>query len=1088
MSRAHLSRAFLLAAASFAALSSSAAAAATLPVTAASTFDSAILSGLGARNIGSATMSGRVSAIAGRHEKDGSTLLLVGAASGGLWKSQDDGTTFRPIFDKEDVQSIGAIALDPNHPDTYWVGTGESWMRNSVSVGDGVYKTTDGGETWTHMGLPASEHISKILVDPSNSDTVYVCVPGRLWSDSADRGLYKTRDGGKTWTLILKGANLSSGCSTLSMDPSNPNKLIAGMWDFRRTGWGFRSGGEDEKAPSGSDLLVTEDGGATWKSLKSPGDGLPDGPWGREAVAFAPSDPKVVYAFVESAKSALYRSDDGGKTWAPRDRSQWMVWRPFYFANLKVDPKDPNRVFKTDFSLIVSDDGGRSFTTLSQSIHPDQHDLWIDPSDTKHIVVGNDGGLWISHDGANRWSKVDNLPISQFYHVSLDDKDPYQVYGGLQDNAAWVGDTAYPGGVTNGRWENIGGGDGFWAWPDPADPDGFAYSESQGGSVVRVNRHTHEMRDIQPQSDTAEKLRFNWNTPLVVSPNDKGEIYIGAQYLFRSRDHGQTWDKISPDLTTNDPSKQQQEKSGGITVDNSAAETYTTIYAISESPKAAGQIWVGTDDGNVQLTRDGGAHWNNLTAKIGVPARSWVSWIEASPYDAAVAYAAFDRHVFGDFEPYIYRTSDYGQTWTRIASPAQGMRGQVWVIKEDPERPGLLYAGTEFGLWISPDGGKRWAQFKGGGLPDVPVRDIAFQNRDKDLAIATHGRGIWIVDDLTPLRGLTEAVMEKPISILPARPDQERIEGNGGWSNGDASFVGPDPTDGAVISYYEPHRHLYGKLRVEVLDPSGKILDTLPASTRPGINRVTWGMRDAPPRVPPAAQVAFNASQGPRVLPGVYEVRITSGDLTVTAPFQVTLDRRDHFDLAARKAQYEALTRISALFGRMTDLDAQIVAVAAQTAARAAALPPADPLRGQLQTVAGEAEALRKRIVATTEGGAITGELRLREYADDVYGAISSYDGAPAAYQLARIDELTRQLEKVQGDFDALRNGDFARANSALKAKAQSPIAIPSVAAERTAAGSGAGGDAGQALGARGWMFSLHPAATANIADEGERD
>ncbi len=1049
-------------------------------------FDSATLAGLSARNIGSATMSGRISAVVGRHEADGSTLLLIGAASGGLWKSQDDGTTFQPIFDKQDVQSIGAIALDPNHPDTYWVGTGESWMRNSVSVGDGVYKTIDGGETWTHMGLPATEHISKIIVDPTNSDTVYVCAPGRLWSDSPDRGLYKTTDGGKTWSLILKGTNLSTGCSTLSMDPSNPKKLIAGMWDFRRTGWGFRSGGDSAQAPSGSDLLVSEDGGATWTSLKTPGDGLPAGPWGREAVAFAPSDPKIVYAFVESVKSALYRSDDGGKTWAPRDRSQWMVWRPFYFANLVVDPKDPNRIFKTDFSLIVSDDGGKSFSAVGQNIHPDQHDLWVDPTNTRHVVVGNDGGLWISHDGANRWNKVNNLPVSQFYHVSVDDKDPYQVYGGLQDNAAWVGATAYPGGVTNDQWQNIGGGDGFWAWPDPADPNGFAYTESQGGAVLRVNRTTLEARDIQPQSDTAEKLRFNWNTPLVVSPVDKGEIYIGAQYLFRSRDHGQSWDRISPDLTTNDPADQQQEKSGGITVDNSAAETYTTIYAIAESPKQAGLIWVGTDDGNVQLTRDGGAHWTNLTANVGVPARSWVSWIEASPSDPAVAYAAFDRHTFGDFETYIYRTADYGRSWTRIGSPSQGLRGQAWVIKEDPERPNLLYAGTEFGLWISPDSGKTWAQFTGGGLPDVPVRDLAFQNRDKDLAIATHGRGIWIIDDLTPLRALTPAVMRMPIAVLPTRPAQERISGIGGWSNGDATFVGENPTEGAVLAYYEPHRHLFGKLKIEVLSADGKVLDTLPASKRPGINRVAWGMREAPPRVPPAAQVAFNASQGPRVLPGTYQVRITSGDQVVSAPFQVVLDRRDSFDLTARQAQYDALERISGLFGRMTDLDMQIMAVRAQAGAKAAALPAGSPLKARLDAIGDKADALRKRIVATTEGGAITGELRLREYADDLYGAISSYDGAPAAYQLARIGELTRELDSVQSDFASLQGGDLKALNADLQAASVSPVVVPKPNPEATAPGApGSGGEGGGALIARGWAFSLHPGV---IASAGERD
>ncbi len=1049
--------------------------------TVAAPFDSASVSGLGARNIGSAAMSGRVAAIAARVEPDGKTMMLIGAASGGVWKSTDGGTTFRPVFDKATSQSIGALALDPSHPNTYWAGTGESWMRNSVSVGDGIYKTTDGGETWTNMGLPNSEHISRIVVDPANGDVVYACVPGRLWSDSADRGLYKTTDGGKTWVQIIKAPNLSTGCSTVAMDPKNPSKLFVGLWDFRRTGWGFRSGGSGPEQPSASDLMVSEDAGATWTSLKS-NPTLPKGPWGREAVAFAPSNPNVVYAFVEGVRSGLFRSDDGGKTWSPRDRSQNMVWRPFYFANLTVDPTDPDRIYKGDLSLIVSEDGGKSFTSLSPgSVHSDHHALWIDPSNPRHVVTGNDGGLYSSLDGGNRWLKADNLPISQFYHVSVDNKDPYQVYGGLQDNSAWAADSAYPGGITSGRWENLGGGDGFWAWADPAAPDDFAYVESQGGSVLRVNRHTLEGRDIQPKSDSTEKLRFNWNTPLVVSPTEVGTIYIGAQYLFRSRDHGQSWDKISPDLTTNDPGKQKQEESGGITVDNSAAETHTTIYSISESPRAAGTIWVGTDDGNLQLTRDVGKSWANLTKRIGMPPFSWVSWVEASPYDPAVAYAAFDRHTFGDFAPYIYRTADYGQTWTRIARPEQGMRGQAWVIKEDPKKPGLLYAGTEFGLWISPDGGHRWAQFKGGDLPDVPVHDLAFQTRDHDLVIATHGRGIWIVDDLTPLRALNDATMATALTLLPSRPAQQRIEANGGWSNGDASFVGDNPADGAVISYYQPQRHLFGKLKIEVLDASGKVLETLPASKRPGINRVVWTMRAAAPHAPPAAQIAFNSTQGPRLVPGVYTVRLTSGPTVLTQPLPIALDRRVTFTLKDRQAQFDAAMRVSRLFGRETTLVARINAVRQGADARAAGLPDGDPLKAGLIDLSGKADVLRKEIVATKEGGAITGEERLREHTDQLYGAIQSYEGQPASYQMTRIAVLEDQLKDVTARFDRLAAGDLAARNADLVAHKLSPIAPPPPEKDDDRGGGG-----GSPAALRGYGFSLHPAFA--TADLGEKD
>jgi photosystem II stability/assembly factor-like uncharacterized protein len=756
-----------------------------------------------------------------------------------------------------------------------------------------------------------------------------------------------------------------------------------------------------------------------------------------------------------------------------------MVWRPFYFANLIVDPTNPDHVFKTDLSLIASEDGGKSFSAVADSAHSDHHALWIDPTNPKHVVDGDDGGLYISYDGANRWQKADNLPISQFYHVSVDDKDPFQVYGGLQDNAAWVGDSAYPGGVTSAQWENLGGGDGFWAWPDPSAPTDFAYVESQGGSITRVNRHTLESRDIQPKSDSAVKLRFNWNTPVVLSPNEIGTIYIGAQYLFRSRDHGQSWDKISPDLTTNDPEKQKQEQSGGITVDNSAAETYTTIYAISESPKAAGTIWVGTDDGNLQLTRDDGKSWVDLTKNTGMPPASWVSWVEASPYDPASAYVAFDRHTFGDFAPYIYRTADYGRTWTRIARPDQGMRGQAWVIKEDPEKPGLLYAGTEFGLWISPDGGGRWAQFKGGDLPDVPVHDLAFQKRDHDLAIAAYGRGIWIIDDLTPLRALDNATMAAPLTLLPSRPAQQRIEANGGWSIGDASFVGDDPPDGAVISYYEPRRHLFGKLKIEVLDASGKVLETLPASTRPGINRVVWTMRAPAPHAPPAAQIAFNSTQGPRLMPGVYTVRLTSGSTVLTQPLTVTLDRRVKFDLKDRQAQFDAAMRVSRLFGRETTLVARINAVRQGADARAAALPDGDPLKAQLQALSDKADVLRKEIVATKEGGAITGEERLREHTDQLYGAIQSYEGQPASYQMTRITVLEDQLKDITARFETLANGDLAARNADLVAHKLAPIAPPPAEADDDRAGGG-----GSATSLRGYAFSLHPVFETTTAAE----
>lgn len=1020
-------------------------------------FDSGAISGLGMRNIGSATMSGRVAALAAVAGKDGKTLLYVGAASGGVWKSTDGGTTFKPVFDREPVQSIGAIAIDPANPNTVWVGTGESWTRNSVSIGNGIYKSTDAGETWTHMGLPNSERIAQIIVDPQASDTVYACVPGKLWSDSPDRGLYKTTDGGAHWNLVLKGGNLSTGCASISIDQQHPDTIFAALWDFRRKGWTFRSGGESPTAKSGSGLFKSGDGGKSWAEITPAANkGFPQKPYGRIAVTVAPSDAKIVYAFVESTDSALFRSDDGGQTWNERDKSQMMVWRPFYFARLIVDPKNPDRVFKPDLNLVQSVDGGKSFSPSGGGTHGDHHVLWIDPTDTQHVFTGDDGGLWQSFDGGNKWWKQNNLPISQFYHVSVDDADPFHVYGGLQDNSSWVGDSAFPGGIANSQWENMYGGDGFWMFSDPADSD-YLYAEAQGGTIGRVNRHTHQVRSIQPEAGYGEKLRWNWNTPIALSPNEKGTIYIGAQFLFRTRDHGQSWDRISPDLTTNNPEWQKQEESGGVTVDNSAAETHTTIYSISESPKAPGEIWVGTDDGNVQLTRDDGAHWTNVVGNIrGVPKYSWVSWVQAGHFDAGTAYVAFDRHTYGDMAPYIYMTTDYGKSWRALVTPKddKGLRGYVHVIKQDTVKPNLLYAGTEFGLWISIDGGGHWAQFKAGEFPAVAVRDIAFQNRDDSLALATHGRGIWIVDDLTPLRALDAKSLDSAFAFLPVKPIQQRINAQGGWPEGDASFTGPNPKPGAEIAYYQKSRHLFGKLRIDILDASGKVIDTVPADVRRGVNRVYWPMRAKPPRVPPAAQIAFNSTQGARVPPGTYTVRMTKGKDTFETKIDVGLDRRATYTVADRQAQYDAAQRVSALFGRMSDLVYKIAAVRMQAGAVAANKDANESLRKQMGELNAKADEIRKQIVATKEGGAITGEERLREHTDELYGAIMSYDGKPADYQLARIDTLTRELDGIEKQFANFERTDLSKANAALKAHQLPEIAVPAGAPASAGGGS----------------------------------
>ena len=988
-------------------------------------YDSGTISGLPARNIGSATMSGRTPAVTAVDE-NGRITVFIGAADGGVWKSLNSGTTFRPVFDKQDVQSIGALALDPTNAKTVWAGTGESWMRNTVSIGDGVYKSTDGGDNWTNVGLKNTEHIAKILVNSKDGNSVLVCATGPAWSDGGERGVFKTGDGGKTWHNVLAGANASTGCGMLSAAPSDPNTVYASTWDFRRQAWTFRSGGP------GSGIFKSTDAGDHWTEIApSASNGLPPKPYGRIAIAVAPSKPNVVYAMIESKASALYRSDDAGATWKKEDASQYMVWRPFYFANIIVDPKNENKLFKVDGPLLLSVNGGKSFSVVSGGAHGDFHDVWIDPANPNIVFTGDDGGVWMSKDGGNRWEHIEDLPISQFYHVSIDESNPYHVYGGLQDNSSWVGDSSYPGGVTNSRWENMYGGDGFWMWEDPADPN-YIYAEAQGGEIGRVNRWTHDTRSIKPYARYGEKkLRFNWNTPIQVSPNEKGTIYIGSQFLYRSRDHGQSWERISPDLSTNNPEKQKQEESGGVTVDNSAAEMNTTIYSISESPKNGQVIWVGTDDGNVQVTRDGGKTWKVVIGGND----TWITWVEASRFNEGTAYVTIDQHMKGNMLPYVQKTTDYGQTWSILPVQQSGVRGWAHVIKEDPVNPNLLFLGTEFGLWISIDGGQHWAQYKGSGFPDVAVHDFVVTPRENDLVIATHGRGMWIIDDMSPLRALTPDMMNEEAGFLPQPPAVQWIDANGGWSEGDSTYNGPSRPVEAMIPYYQRTRHIFGDLKIEVFDAEGKMVDTVPSSKHRGVNRAMWSMRLKPPKVPPAASVAGGVFQGPRVVPGTYTVKLTKGDHTYTTQLNVVLDPRAKYTVEGRRAQFELVNKIGAQLNHMSWLVDAIIAVRDTATQNEAKLGAKDPLRQKLTSVAASADTMRGKIVATKEGGAITGEERLREFLGGLYGDVNNYDGPPTQEQISRAEVLTHELDDVVKEFNTFVSQQVEPLNRQLTGK-----------------------------------------------------
>jgi photosystem II stability/assembly factor-like uncharacterized protein len=1008
--------------------------------TAQTEIDSSTFAGLEARAIGPAVMSGRIAAIDGVDGGPADPLTLyVGAASGGVWKSKDAGVTFKPVFDKY-TQSIGAVAIDPKHPQTVWVGTGESWTRNSVSIGDGVYKSTDGGDTWQRMGLENSERIARIRVSPADGtggNTVWVCATGHLWNDNEERGVYKTADGGKTWKRVLY-VDAKTGCSDIDVDPQDPSILYAGMWQFRRGAAYFSSGGP------GSGLYKSTDGGDTWKKVEA---GLPKGDKGRIAVAVAPSRPSTVYAVVESKNTALYRSDDTGETWREMSSSFNIQARPFYFAVLAVDPTDYNTVYKPGLFLTVSTDGGKTFNNSfgpgGGNVHGDMHALWIDAKNPNELVLGTDGGVYVSGDKGGHWRHVKSLPVAQFYHVSYDMDWPYHVYGGLQDNGSWSAPSRGPAGVQNRDWRSIGFGDGFWAFRDPKDAD-IVYTEYQGGKVSRIHISTGENRDIQPQPSKGEpEYRYNWNTPIHLSPTRPDTMYIGCQFLFRTRDRGETWEKISPDLTTNDPGRQQQLKSGGLTVDNSSAENHTTIFTISESPKNMDMIWVGTDDGYVQVTRDGGKSWTNVTKNLtGVPANTWVSTVEAGRFDEGTAFATLDGHTTGDMKTYVFETTDFGQTWKPLMTAALADAGYAHVIRQDLENPDLLFLGTELGLYISVDGGAGWARYTGGDFPRVAVRDIAIHPRDADLILATHGRGVYVLDDITPLRNLKRDVMEQEVAFLPSRPAPMVIPSAIQEFPGDEEYVGNSPDEAAYVTYYLKKRHIVGDLKLEVYDDKGALINTLPAGKRKGINRVTWPMRLKSPRTPAGNSViqAPFSFMGPRVLAGSYTIKLTKGGQTLASQVQLVTDPRSTHTVEDRKQQYDTVLELHGMMERLTYVVDATLGARDGLKQRAEALPKGDKLRKQAESLAEELTKFHATLVATGEGGWLSGEEQLREKLGTVYGGVNGYEGRPSRTQLEQVDVLSERLEKAEAKLASVGKGGLAEVNKALTARKLEPV------------------------------------------------
>jgi len=964
---------------------------------------------LRARSIGPAVMSGRIAALDGSYKKP--ELLYIGGASGGVWKSTSAGATISPVFD-DHPQSIGAVCIDQNHPDTVWVGTVEPWVRNSVSVGTGVYVTLNGGRSWESKGLAASERISRVIVDPTNPGTVYVAAQGQLWSANEERGVYKTTDFGATWQRILY-VDENTGCASLSMDPANPGVLYATMWEHRRSPDFFTSGGK------GSGLFKTTDGGKTWQKITSE-NGLPPGLLGRLEVAVAPSNPDVVYLVVEAEKQAdkgLYKSTDAGKTWKRISGDFNMNVRPFYFSRLVVDPTDEKKIFKCGLNLTISEDGGETFRTVSSGVHSDIHDVWVNPANPKHIVIGTDGGGYRSLDGGYLFEMFMNLPLSQFYHVSVDDEEPYNVYGGLQDNGSWYGPSSSPGGIQNKNWELSYYGDGFYSFRHPTDKD-IVYSEYQGGNIVRYNKSDGQAKDIRPiPGDGEPEYRFNWNSPIHLSPNNPERMYFGAQFLFMTEDRGDSWKKISPDLTTNDPNRQRQKKSGGISIDNSGAENNTTIYAIGESPLDEKIIWAGTDDGNVQVTTDGGKTWANTAANMpGLPAGLWVSQVEPGRFDKNTCYVTVDGHRSGDQTPYLYKTTDLGKTWTSLVTP--DIEGYAHVIRQDLENPDLLFLGTEFGLFISVDGGKAWKRFT--SVPKVGVYALAIQPREAALVIGTHGRGIYILDDLTPLRQITPEVAGQTLHFFKTKPAYIRLPRSGEPFGGAGNFAGENPKEVAYITYYMNKRHTFGKMNMEVYGPDGSLIKELTPGKSAGINIVELPTRLPMPKAAPTKNMqALGGSLYPPTLPeGVYTVKIIKGKEEFTTTVDLLFEPKAalKYPAADRKLSLETQMRLYLMTEQLAFMYQAMQDMHTQAAGRSAKA--SKKLGAALSAFSKEVEKKKSGLVSLEGDGYVDEGANLREDISTLNMRVSNYPGRPSEAHLRQTDLLEKRMADVHIKFE----------------------------------------------------------------------
>ncbi|WP_204346050.1 WD40/YVTN/BNR-like repeat-containing protein [Psychroserpens algicola] len=915
-----------------------------------------VLKNMKPRNIGPGGMSGRVTAIDAVHENP--DIMYVGTASGGLWKSESGGITWTPIFDNQVTASIGAVAIQQSNPSVIWVGTGEGNPRNSLNGGYGIFKSLDGGKSWKAMGLENTRHIHRVIIDPTNPDIVYVGAIGSPWGEHPERGVYKTTDGGVTWKKILF-ANNKTGAADLVMDPKNPNKLIAAMWEHKRDPWFFNSGGE------GSGLHITHDGGTTWKKITDK-EGFPEGNLGRIGVAIAPNKPNIIYALVEAKKNALYKSEDGGFNWKKINDKSDIGNRPFYYSEIYVDPQNENRVYSVFTYVNVSEDGGKNFTQLmpaygvSNGVHPDHHAWWIHPENGNFMIDGNDGGMNITKDGGKSWRFIGNLPVAQFYHINVDNDIPYNVYGGMQDNGSWRG-PAYvwrDQGIRNSYWQEISFGDGFDVVPD-RDDSRYGWSMSQQGYVSRYDWETGNNYLVRPtHPDPEVKLRFNWNSAINIDPFNNSTIYFGSQFVHKSTDKGDTWSIISPDLTTNDPEKQKQSESGGLTMDATGAENHTTILVIEPSELEQNMLWVGTDDGKVHYTTNGGNSWTDVTKNIkGLPAGSWIAQIKASNKTKGEALLIANDYRRFNYTPYAYRTKDYGKTWTRIVD-ANDVESYTLSIVEDPVESNLLFLGTDDGLYISFDAGNKWTKWTN-GFPTVSVKDLVIHPREHDLIIGTFGRAAWILDDIRPLRAIAKnkQVVNQKLELFepPTAYQAAYQQPTGSRFGADAMYHGENRGYGARLSYFvkiddmkkatdakmedkaedddtddsekKDAKFKWDSIHLKVYD-GDRLIRTLkqkaPDST--GLYKWSWYMDEAGVDYPSKRiRKRTNERGGISVKPGTYKAVMSFGDQSSETMITVKLDPRLNTSIANVNQVYDHYKKLETMQQTAADAVQQLV-------------------------------------------------------------------------------------------------------------------------------------------------------------------